>query len=77
MDEDPCSAGASHETSVMIGRTLAHKNVSTRAIYARLNLNPVKESMPKAATAMWAAGGLLPSADLPSMDQVREQRRRK
>lgn len=39
----------------MIGRTLAHKNVSTTAIYARLNLDPVRESMQKAATAMMAS----------------------
>lgn len=55
----------------MIGRTLAHKNVSTTAIYARLNLDPVRESMQKATTAMRAAGGLLPSADVVSMTQGR------
>jgi len=46
----------------VIGRTLQHKNVSTTAIYARLNLDPVRESMQKAATAMFAAGGLMPTA---------------
>jgi integrase len=51
----------------MIGRTLAHKNVSTTAIYARLNLDPVRESMQKAATAMMAAGGLLPLAQITSI----------
>ena len=48
----------------MIGRTLAHRNVSTTAIYARLNLDPVRESMQKAATAMFAAGGLKPTAEV-------------
>lgn len=48
----------------IIGKTLAHKNVSTTAIYARLNLDPVRESMQKATTAMRAAGGLLPAADV-------------
>lgn len=48
----------------MIGRTLAHKNVSTTAIYARLNLDPVRESMQKATTAMLAAGGLTPKAEV-------------
>lgn len=48
----------------MIGRTLAHKNVSTTAIYARLNLDPVRESMQKAATDMMAAGGPLPGAEV-------------
>ncbi len=44
----------------IIGKTLAHKNVSTTAIYARLNLDPVKESMKKATDAMFEAGGVLP-----------------
>ncbi len=48
----------------IIGKTLAHKNVSTTAIYARLNLDPVRESMQKATTAMRIAGGLLPAADV-------------
>lgn len=51
----------------MIGRTLAHQNVSTTAIYARLNLDPVRESMQKAASAMLAAGGLLPTAEIKSL----------
>lgn len=57
----------------MIGRTLARKNVSTTAIYARLNLDPVRESMQKAATAMMAAGGLLPSARIASLDQKKRR----
>ncbi len=40
----------------IIGKTLAHKNVSTTAIYARLNNDPVRESMEKATTAMMNAG---------------------
>jgi integrase len=36
----------------VIGKTLAHKNVSTTAIYARLNLDPIRESMSKATDAM-------------------------
>jgi len=53
----------------MIGRALAHKNVSTTAIYVRLNLDSVRESLQKAATAMLAAGGLLPLAQI---SQTRE-----
>lgn len=56
----------------IIGRTLQHKNVSTTAIYARLNLDPVRESMQKAATAMFAAGGLMPTA---KVGQIREGKR--
>ncbi len=36
----------------VIGKTLGHKNTSTTAVYARLNLDPVRESMNKAAKAM-------------------------
>lgn len=40
----------------IIGKTLAHRNVSTTAIYARLNIDPVREAMNKATQAMWEAG---------------------
>ena len=36
----------------IIGKTLAHKNVSTTAIYARLNIDPVRDSLEKATTAI-------------------------
>ena len=36
----------------IIGKTLAHKNVSTTAIYARLSIDPVRESMIKATDAI-------------------------
>lgn len=39
----------------IISKTLAHKNVSTTAIYARLNNDPVRESMEKATSAMMKA----------------------
>lgn len=40
----------------IIGKTLAHKNVATTLIYARLNNEPVRESMEKATSAMLNAG---------------------
>ncbi|MGD9153116.1 MAG: tyrosine-type recombinase/integrase [Gammaproteobacteria bacterium] len=36
----------------IIGKTLGHKNTSTTAVYARLNLDPIRESMNKATDAM-------------------------
>ena len=45
----------------IIGKTLGHKNVSTTAIYARLNLDPVRQSVNSATRAMLAAGGSLES----------------
>lgn len=47
---------ASGASLPVIGKTLAHKNVSTTAIYARLNLDPVRESMTVATRAMMKAG---------------------
>lgn len=39
----------------IIGKTLAHKNIATTAIYARLNIDPVREAMDKATQAMLQA----------------------
>jgi integrase len=42
----------------IISKSLNHRNISTTAIYARLNIDSVRESMEKATAAMLAAGGL-------------------
>jgi integrase len=42
----------------IIGKSLNHKNTSTTAIYARLDLDPVRESVERATAAMLTAGGL-------------------
>jgi integrase len=47
---------------VTIGKSLNHKNPSTTAIYARLDLDPVRESVNTATRAMMAAAGLKNSA---------------
>lgn len=46
----------------IIGKTLANKNVSATAIYARLNRDLVCASMEQATRAMFDAPGLLPKA---------------
>jgi integrase len=46
------STGAS---LAIIGKTLAHKNVATTAIYARLNIDPVRDAMNRATQAIWEA----------------------
>jgi integrase len=42
----------------IIGRTLGHKNIATTAVYARLDLDPVRVSVQAAGDAMLAAGTL-------------------
>lgn len=47
---------ASGSSLPVIGRSLGHKQVQTTAIYARLSLEPVRESVERAASAMLIAG---------------------
>lgn len=48
----------------IIGKSLNHKSPVTTAVYARLDLDPVRESVQKATNAMLAAAGLKPSAEV-------------
>jgi integrase len=48
----------------IIGKSLNHKNQNTTAIYARLDLDPVRESVNGANTAMFEAGGLKGGAEI-------------
>lgn len=47
----------------IIGKSLNHKNQNTTAIYARLDLDPVRDSVNKATSAMLAAAGLKKPAE--------------
>ena len=51
---------------VIVGKSLNHKSPSTTAIYARLDLDPVRESVDRATGAMLVAAGLKESADVVS-----------
>jgi len=42
----------------IIGKSLNHKNMATTAIYARLDIDPVRESMARATSAMLVAAGM-------------------
>lgn len=42
----------------IIGESLNHKSVNTTQIYARLDIDPVRDSMNKATGAMLEAGGM-------------------
>ena len=56
----------------IIGKTLNHKNVATTAIYARLNLDPVRESMNKATSAMLEAGGMLETGNVVKINKAKQ-----
>lgn len=49
---------------VIIGKSLNHKNQNTTAIYARLDLDPVRDSVNKATSAMMTAAGLNAAAEV-------------
>lgn len=53
----PAKTGAS---LLIIGKTLNHKSPTATAIYARLDLDPVRESMTKATQAILHAAGIAP-----------------
>lgn len=55
---------------VVIGKSLGHKDMASTQIYSRLDIDPVRNAMQTAATAMFAAGGLLPTADVIPMKKV-------
>jgi integrase len=48
----------------IIGKSLGHKSQQATAIYARLDLDPVRASVEKATAAMLEAAGLRESADV-------------
>jgi integrase len=57
----------------IIGKSLSHKNPQTTAIYARLDLDPVRESVARATAAILKAGGLKAS---PTIVPLRGARRK-
>lgn len=48
----------------IIGKSLNHKNQTTTAIYARLDLDPVRDSVNKATSAMMQAAGLKKNSEV-------------
>jgi hypothetical protein len=42
----------------IVGRSLGHKSPNATAIYARLNIDPVRESVERASSAMLVAAGV-------------------
>jgi len=57
---------------VIIGKSLGHRNVSTTAIYSRLNIDPVRRSVEAATKAMLAAAGAQPKAEVVEIVEVKK-----
>jgi integrase len=55
----------------IVGKSLNHKSASATLIYARLDLDPVRESVERATGAMLAAAGVNPVAEVVELKQKR------
>ena len=55
---------------VVIGKSLGHKSQQATAVYARLELDPVRQAMTTATSAMLEAAGLKKSADVVKLPKV-------
>ncbi|SFH38334.1 Site-specific recombinase XerD [Nitrosospira sp. Nsp14] len=55
----------------IIGKSLNHKSQNTTAIYARLDLDPVRDSVNAATSAMMVAGGLTPDMGVVKFNRSR------
>ena len=51
----------------IIGKSLGHKSQQATAVYARLDLDPIREAMETATNAMWRAAKQQPAADVRQM----------
>jgi integrase len=47
---------------ILIGKSLNHEDQASTAIYARLDLDPVRQSVDRATTAMFEAAGIKKTA---------------
>lgn len=61
---------------VVIGKSLGHKSVAATQIYSRLNLDPVRDSVKTATRAIFAAGGILPKAQVTPIAAAKAKRRK-
>ncbi|MDK9705032.1 MAG: site-specific integrase [Sulfuritalea sp.] len=67
---------ASGASLVIIGKSLGQKSVAATQIYSRLNLDPVRDSVQTAARAIFAAGGILPKAEVTPIAAAKAKRRK-
>lgn len=59
---------------VIIGKSLGHKSQQATAVYARLDLDPVRQAFETATSAMLEAAGAKPSADVVPLPQSQRKR---
>ena len=64
----------SGESLSLIGKVLNHRDVNTTAIYARLNLDPVRQALERQATKMLEAGATLRTPGVRSRAKTRVPR---
>lgn len=57
----------------IIGKSLHHKSTNTTAIYARLDLDPVRASVNQATGAIFAAAGLKDSAEVVALKKANKK----
>jgi integrase len=58
----------------IIGKSLSHKSVQTTAIYSRLDIDPVRESVERATSAMLVAAGVKREAPVQELKGKRRRR---
>ena len=56
----------------VIGKSLGHKDLASTLIYSRLDLDPVRESVERATSAMFAAAGVKPLAEVVSIQEAKK-----
>ncbi len=61
---------------VLIGKSLNHRDAASTQIYARLDTDPVRQSVTRATTAMFEAAGLKPPAPVVQLQQKAKRGRR-
>ena len=58
----------------IIGKTLGHRSQQSTAIYARLDLDPVRQSVGTATAAILAAAGMKSAADVISLTEAKRKK---
>ena len=60
---------------VIIAKSLGPQNLASTQIYSRLDIDPVRDSMESATRAIFAAGGLLPTAEISTISDAKKMRK--